>query len=263
MNRTVLLLSLTTLVSGCSLVPKFQTPFTVSHLLLESNLTGNSTKKVDGVSSIVATNTNVKAEKAQEWVDAYRKVKKTSSPTQEMLEAYLGTGLTYSQLICRDYFERLALTSAHRGFAQQETNLAGGLVASLMGLASASSGAIAGTSAMFSFGSASLSAYDESYLVSPNVADLEKLVMIQQERQEALIYKKLYAAEGHWPNRITTVNQADRALNAYILSCTPNGIRNLLNESLQNKAARTVESTLSIQSADQSETASDLDAKFR
>jgi hypothetical protein len=42
------------------------------------------------------------------------------------------------------------------------------------------------------------------------------------------------------------MDEADRALNSYIEVCTPNGIRNLLTESIENKKSKTIEKTQSI-----------------
>jgi len=83
---------------------------------------------------------------------------------------------------------------------------------------------IAATSAAFSFGSASFDAYDEAFLVSPNIAELDKLVQRKQEQVELLIYRKLDSS-AKWPDGIETMDEADRALNSYIETCSSNGIR--------------------------------------
>lgn len=237
MKKTILILLLS-ILSGCSFFPSYQTPFSVRNPLIDGELEGAGGKT-----------TNFKAEKAQAWIDAYKDLKKTASPTAAQLDKYVGTGITYSQLLCRDYFERLSLTKAHRDHAQKEGNLTGGLVASVMGLAEASAGAIAGTSAAFSFGSASFDAYNESFLVSPNISELESLVQKRQVQEELIIYRKLYLASGNWPDKIASMDQADRALSGYIAICTPNGIRNLVNDSILAKKKTTEAATVVIQQA--------------
>lgn len=236
MKRCVIAVLLTSLSAGCSFFPNHQTPLSVRNPLIDGVLTGE-----DGKS------TTFKDEKARDWVNAYKNVKGKANPSQTDLERYVGSGFVYSRIICRDYFERLSYTKAHRDYMQKEANLTGGLVASLMGLAEASSGVIAGTSAAFSFGSASFDAYNESYLVSINIHELESLVRKQQKQHEALVYRQLYEPEGVWPAKIQTLAQADMALDDYIVICTPNGIRSSLNAAIEEKAKTTEAATKKIQ----------------
>lgn len=148
----------------------------------------------------------------------------------------MGTGLTYSHLLCKDYFDRLTFTKAHRDYAQKETHLTGGLASAILGLASVNSAVVGGTAALFSFGGASFDTYNETFIVSPDIASLEKLVKEKQFQEEALIYKKLDATTGTWPDRITTLDQAERSLSGYIYHCTVNGITALLDTSVQREA---------------------------
>jgi hypothetical protein len=238
MKKTITILLLP-LIASCSLFSRYQTPFSVENPLIDGKLNDDSGER-----------TTFKAEKAQAWVDAYKELKKATSPTDAQIEKYVGTGITYNRLLCRDYFERLSLTKAHRGYAQKEGNLTGGLVASAMGLAEASAGAIAGTSALFSFSSASFDAYNESFLVSLNIAELENLVQTKQQRQEAIIYRQLYYSGSQWPDKISTLDQADRALSEYIYYCTANGLRKLVNDSILEKKETTENQTISIQQTD-------------
>lgn len=233
--RYLIVVTLSALVSGCGMFPSYQTPFSARNPLIDGSLEGANKQT-----------TTFLSEKAQSWVDAYKKLR--SEPKKENVRPYVGSGITYSDLICRDYFERLSLTKAHRDHAKKETNLVGGLTASLMGLAKASASGIAATSAAFSFGSASFDAYDEAFLVSPNIAELEKLVQRKQEQVEILIYRKLDSS-AKWPDGIESMDEADRALNSYIEICTPNGIRNLLSESIEEKKSKTIEKTKTINEA--------------
>ncbi|MGE7992510.1 hypothetical protein ACQKPE_16015 [Pseudomonas sp. NPDC089554] len=230
--RNLIIAILSVLISGCGMFPSYQTPFSVRNPLIDGSLEGTNNQT-----------TTFLSEKAQSWVDKYKKLR--DDPRKENIRPYVGSGIAYSNLICRDYFERLSLTKAHRDHAKKETNLVGGLTASLMGLAKASAGGIAATSAAFSFGSASFDAYDEAFLVSPNIAELEKLVQRKQEQVEILTYRKLDST-AKWPDGIESMDEADRALNSYIEICTPNGIRNLLTESIEEKKAKTVEKTKAI-----------------
>lgn len=249
--RYLIVATLFVMVSGCGIFPSYQTPFSVRNPLIDGSLEGPNKQA-----------TTFLNQKAQSWVDAYNKLR--DEPKKENVRRYVGTGITYSNLICRDYFERLSLTKAHRDHAKKETNLIGGLTASLMGLAKASASGIAATSAAFSFGSASFDAYDEAFLVSPNIAELDKLVQRKQEQVELLIYRKLDSS-AKWPDGIETMDEADRALSSYIETCSSNGIRNLLSESIEEKKAKTTEKTKVINEAASTEspTALQLEAEAR
>lgn len=226
------------MLAGCSSFSTLQTPFSVRNPL------------VHGVMTADAGNTTFYlSEKAQAFIDAYKDAKATSNETT--VRAYLGAGITYSHLLCKDYFDRLTLTKAHRDFAQKETNLAAGLSATVLGLAKASSANIAGVGALFSFGGASYDAYNESFIVSPELSELERLVKEKQLEEEVVIYKKLNAAENQrWPDRIETLDQAERALSGYIFHCTVNGMRILLSASIQQKT-REIEANVPIIQRDQ------------
>lgn len=220
---------------GCSAFPNYQTPFSVRNPLIYGGL-----KAKDGV-----TDTTYLAEKAQAFVDAYRAARDGESDTT--VRKYLGAGITYSHLLCKDYFDKLTFTKAHRDFAKKGTNLTAGLASSLMGLANASTAVVAGTGALFSFGEASFDSYNESFIVSPDLSTLERLVKEKQQEEEAILYKMLNASSGSWPDRIQTLDQAERALSRYIFHCTANGIRILLDSSVQQKANEVQQNTIKIQ----------------
>jgi len=214
-----------TMLSGCSNLTTMQTPFSVRNPL------------VHGVMSAGGSDTTTYiGEKAQKFVDAYKAANSTANDST--LRDYVGAGITYSHLLCKDYFDRLTLTKAHRDFAKKETNLAAGLAATVLGLAKASSANIAGVGALFSFGGASYDAYNESFIVSPDLSELERLVKEKQLEEEVVIYKKLNASSSlRWPDRIETLDQAERALSGYIFHCTVNGMRILLSASIQKKTS--------------------------
>lgn len=233
--HTVLKLLPLALLTGCSVFPNYQTPFSVRNPLIYGGM-----KAKDGT-----TDTTYLAEKAQAFVDAYKAARDGESDAT--VKKYLGTGITYSHLLCKEYFDKLTFTKAHRDFAKKGTNLTAGLASSLMGLAKASSAAVAGTSVLFSFGEASFDSYNESFIVSPDISNLERLVKEKQQEEEAILYKMLNASTGNWPDRIQTLDQAERALSRYIFHCTANGIRILLDSSVQQKAKEVQDNTIKIQ----------------
>ena len=222
-------------IAGCSVFPRYQTPFSVRNPLIYGSM-----KAKDGT-----TDTTYLAEKAQAFIDAYKAAR--DKENDDTIKKYVDTGITYTHLLCKDYFDRLTFTKAHRDFAKKETNFIGGFASALMGLAKASSSSVAATGALFSFTEASFDSYNESFIVSPDISTLERLVKEKQQEEEVIIYKKLNATSGNWPDKIETLDQAERALSAYICHCTVNGIRILLDSSLQQKAKELEDSTIRIQ----------------
>lgn len=220
-----------TLLTGCA---THRTPFSVRNPLIYGNL-----KDKHGQDTTYLT------EKAQAFIDAYRDARDNESP--RTVNKYIGTGVTYSQLLCKQYFDDLTLTKAHRDFAKSETNLTAGLASSLMGLAKASSATVAATGAMFSFTESSFDSYNEAYIVSPELSNIERLVKEKQKEEEIIIYKKMYAESGNWPDKIETLDQAERALGDYIFHCTVNGMKILLNSSIQKKTEDIEKNTNQIQ----------------
>lgn len=77
---------------------------------------------------------------------------------------------------CTQYFRSLGRASQDLGYTRQETSLTGGVAAGMLGLAGQSAKVIANTAAMFGFASASMDAYESSYLYSPDVGLVEQLV---------------------------------------------------------------------------------------
>jgi hypothetical protein len=233
MVRSASMIVVATLVAGCA--SNYQTPFSVRNPLIYGVMKGDDGK----------ADTTYMAEKAQAFVDAYRDAKKTANP--QTLKKYSGAGVTYSHLLCKDYFDRLTLTKAHRDFAKRGTNLTAGLASTVLGLAKASSANVAATGAFFSFGEASFDAYNEAFVVSPELSNLERLVKEKQKEEEVVIYKKLNATSGTWPDRIESLDQAERALSDYIFHCTVNGMKILLNASIQKKTEEIEANTPEIQ----------------
>ncbi|WIE48646.1 hypothetical protein [Pseudomonas sp. GM17] len=218
-------------LGGCSLI---ETPYSVRNPVIQGEL-----KK--GGTDPGTEDTTMLRETAQRWVDAYREVLRAKDPVAKKSAIYhfVDSGLTYSGLLCEDYFLTMKHTQAHRGFYQKEANLTSGLTSSLMGLAEASAGSIAATGAIFSFGSASFDSYNEAFLFSADLNTLESLVRANQSQQEVIIFKKLDAApDVVAPNSILTLDQAIRELDKYTYTCTRGGIVALLNETVSDTAGK-------------------------
>nr|VFK68375.1 MAG: hypothetical protein BECKUNK1418G_GA0071005_12303 [Candidatus Kentron sp. UNK]VFK73574.1 MAG: hypothetical protein BECKUNK1418H_GA0071006_12223 [Candidatus Kentron sp. UNK] len=260
---TIFSLLLLAIVTGCSIFPNnnYRTPFSVRNPLIHGELedaNGDYTEYLQ--------------EKAQAFICTYkaaRNFEKLGMKTKEaskceaigedyshndLIRRYVGAGIIYSQLLCKNYFDRHTLTKARRDFAKMGTNITGGLASALMGLAKTNASVVAGTGALFSFGEATFDAYDEAFIVSPELSELERLVKEKQKEEEVIIYKKLNAEAGKtWPDKIETLDQGERSLNDYIFHCTVNGMKILLDSSVQKRAEDIKKNTPLIQNNEKNE----------
>jgi hypothetical protein len=222
-------------LAGCA---QIEIPYSVKNPVIEGEL------KKGG--ELTAEDTTMLKETAQRWIDAYRGVIKATDTNTKKAAIYnfVDSGITYSGLLCEEYFHTMKSMQAHRNFLQKETNLTAGLTSSVMGLAQASAVSIAATGAAFSFGNASFNSYNESYMFSADLNTLESLVRANQSQQEVIIFKKLAAtADVAPPNSILTLDQAVRELDKYTYTCTRGGIVALLNETVTGTAEKVRNST--------------------
>ncbi|WP_179053672.1 hypothetical protein [Pseudomonas umsongensis] len=225
------LLLLLATAAGCSHFPDYQTPYSVRNPVIHGKFDRGGSPPTTGTVTMLE-------DTAQRWVDSYRSVKSETDTTkkQKAIEHYVDSGMTYSALICEDYFSRLKYTFSHRDFAKKELALTAGLTSALMGLAEASTGSIAATGALFGFSGATFDAYNEAFLFSADLNILELLVRAKQAQQKLIIQKKLDAtAAASTSDSIKTLDQAILELDNYTYTCTRGGIVSLLNETVTKK----------------------------
>ncbi len=231
MNKGMTILMLLLLgLQGCSLV---KTPYSIKNPVIHEEVV----KGGDGAT--VESRTMLK-ETAARWIEAYGNARTAADPQIRKFAIYnfVDAGITYSGLLCEEYFLAMKYTHAHRGFYQKEVSLMSGMTSALMGLAQASAGSIAATGAAFSFGNASFDSYNEAFVFSADLNALESLVRASQAQQEVIILKKLNASdEKPPPDSIRTLDQAVRELDKYTYTCTRGGIVALLNDTVTDNMA--------------------------
>lgn len=153
--------------------------------------------------------------------------------------ALLRSGMSLITYNCVRYFDRLALIDQNSRFVRKETTLAGGLAASTLGLAGATSKALANTATLFAFGVASLDNYSETYVFSPEVKVVEQLVMSALDVYVAESVKTFSPAANEQETLQTGVVMTYLA--RMEASCQPHGVRDLVNKALNNSKAESAE----------------------
>jgi hypothetical protein len=142
----------------------------------------------------------------------------------------LQEGMSLIAAKCAHYFAGLGSAEQHLRFARKETALTGGLAAAMLGLANASTKAVANTGALFSFSTASMDSYLDSYIFSPEVKALQTLVMDAMTTTQAqgvgLITR---SARGEGSLSYTQVFDFLTQMESY---CQPHGIRDLVTKAV-------------------------------
>jgi hypothetical protein len=134
-------------------------------------------------------------------------------------------GQVYARTLCSDFFRRIARSYSHRQHARKQTNIAGGFISGAMGLAGVSPDAVGGTSLAFSSAESMFNAYDESFMVTPDLGLMEVLVKTAQKSKSESVNDK----------DIDHVSDVLTHLNEYVYPCTFTGIQALLDQSLDYK----------------------------
>lgn len=147
----------------------------------------------------------------------------TATPADTTLvRNFLEAGMALADIGCKAYFKNLGLAAQRHAFGRKELGLTGGLVAGLQGVTGVSAKAIAITSSMFSFGTASTDAYADVFLFSPDISGLQDLVEGAQGAYRAAMPPVTAMSYGA---AVGTVRDYDKL-------CEVQTIRRLVNESV-------------------------------
>lgn len=146
----------------------------------------------------------------------------------DTINLYLKTGFSLANMYCALYFERLTRDQALVQYQKAQMNLAGGLATALMGIFSAGSAATGATGAAFGFFGASLDNINTSFLLAPNVENVQKLVI---DAHISIVKNLPSDGFNNFPD-------AQTLLIRYVSLCTFGGIKSLIDQSV--KAAQPV-----------------------
>ena len=146
----------------------------------------------------------------------------------------LKEGMALIQANCSSYFTRLGNDGQHLGFARKETSLAGAVTAAFMGLYDATAKVLSATASAFGFTTASMDNFADTYLFSPDINSVQKLVMsaLDVKRDDGL---KIVDAVGSGKN--LTYTQANQFLLEMEGICQPHGIRSLITQAVNEQRA--------------------------
>ena len=189
--------------------------------------------------------TDIKIENGKKKLDPYLGFNKAytlaaASAADRTLDAskrnadLLTEGMALIQANCSSYFTRLGNDGQHLGFARKETSLAGAVTAALMGLYDATAKVLSATASAFGFTTASMDNFADTYLFSPDINSVQKLVMsaLDVKRDDGL---KIVDAVGI--GKSLTYTQANQFLLEMEGICQPHGIRSLITQAVNEQRA--------------------------
>ncbi len=147
----------------------------------------------------------------------------------------LHEGMQLVSSSCMRYFTRLGMADQQLRFAGKETALTGALIASAQGLANATAKSIANTAGIFGFATASLNAYSDTYIFSPDVRAVQALVVSALDSSIQIGNKIVQDAMGH--TQPLTYTDVSNFLLTMEANCQPHGIRDLVTRAVANQQA--------------------------
>ena len=145
---------------------------------------------------------------------------------------YINSGVALADLYCERFFRQISQSAAHRKYLRSQVNDVGGLFNALLNATGASTGTVGASSAIFTLLDGSAENYDAAFLVAPDLSRVEQLV--ERAQDEYLSTKG---------SKIENFYEAQRFLLRYANSCSFNGIRGLINQSIEAAKPKTDEKT--------------------
>jgi hypothetical protein len=123
--------------------------------------------------------------------DTFSCVRFKPAPTVKARRHYLDAGFALSDFYCKKFFRRITNHTQERGFARNKVNDVGSLMSTILGLASVGSQYVGGISAGFGLADGAFRSYDQQFVVSPDLANVQGLVIAAQQQ----FAKQAYAAQ--------------------------------------------------------------------
>lgn len=142
------------------------------------------------------------------------------------LSSVVSKGIVVIDYRCGKYFRALGRSAQDYAYSSKQLSLTGGTAGAIEGLTGVTAKAISLTGTLFGFGAASASAYQDTYVFSPDIASVENLVKSAQQQEKTAISSQLK------DGAIKTRDDAAGVLEGYEKTCEVQTIRSLVNQSI-------------------------------
>ncbi len=140
------------------------------------------------------------------------------------MRVYLGVGFALSDAYCANFFAKTDEAYRRRQFGRTLTNDVGTIMTTVLGLAKAGEAAVTGLAATVGLADSTWRNYDDAFVVSPDLSNVQTLVFAAQDNFRARILQK----DENLPRDYGT---AQSTVRRYANLCSFLGMDNLLGES--------------------------------
>lgn len=141
---------------------------------------------------------------------------------QALIANHLRAGFALSDLYCKNFFRRISLHSAKRGFMRNNANDVGAAISAILGLTKTSSAVTGGVGAGFGLIDGVFRTYDQQFLISPNLDSLQTRVFTEQRTFAAKV----------WATPPTDLFDASTKIADHANYCSYVGMKTLIDDSL-------------------------------
>jgi hypothetical protein len=166
----------------------------------------------------------------------------TGAVSRDDMRKYLDAGFTLSKMYCEAFFRDADESQRRRQFGRSTTNDVGTALSAVLGLASAGEGVVTGVATGFGLADGVWRNYDDAFLVSPDLSNVQALVesaMINDEQ-------RTQASDFTMPENY---HQAQRLIIRHANHCSTLGMRSLLNGSASNQKKAIDQNTEEVKSS--------------
>lgn len=163
--------------------------------------------------------------------EAFDCVRFKEKPDKDARRYYLDAGFALSDFYCKKFFRRITAHTQERGFARNEVNDVGSLMSTILGLASVGSGYVGGIGAGFGLADGAFRSYDQQFVVSPDLANVQSLVIAAQQQ----FAKQAYEAQAN-DKGSDNYPALSMIIQDHANYCSFLGMRTLINASVSRNA---------------------------
>lgn len=143
-------------------------------------------------------------------------------PTPLEVQQHVDAGIALTNLYCDIFFRRLAKHATERRFIRGGVNDVGAAVSAVLGLTHVPSAVTGGVGAGFGLADSSFRNYDESFVVSADLATLQGKVISEQKNYRDRLKTQLP----------TTYPDANNAILGYANLCSYTGMKGMIDRAL-------------------------------
>lgn len=141
-----------------------------------------------------------------------------------VMRRYIAAGFALSDLYCGNFFEKTDEAYRRRRFGRTLTNDVGTAVSTILGLANAGENIVTGVAAGVGLADSTWRNYDDSFVISPDLSNVQALVFAAQDNFRATTFKSNESIPKDYASAQTVIRR-------YANFCSFLGMKALLDQS--------------------------------